>query len=77
MNLEELKIGQTVWVMVNNKPVELIVSKIISTNEIKQGQTTIAMASYSEQYNHEHTINPKETFESAEQLQKWLFNFKR
>ena len=77
MNFESLVIEQKVWLMVNNKPVELIVSKIISTNEIKQGQTTIALASYSEQYNHEHTINPKETFETAEQLQEWLFNFKR
>jgi hypothetical protein len=74
MNLDEIKIGQKVWVMVNNKPVAPIVSKIIRTDELsiidqKPRQTITAFASYSDQYRHELTLVASDTFSTSQELE--------
>ena len=80
MNLEDLKIGQKVWVMVNNKPVEPIVSKITRTDELsiidnKPRQSITAFASYSDNYRHELALIASDTFATSQELEQWLFNF--
>ena len=75
----ELVINQKGWVMFDNKPVEIIVSKIQETllmvvNEKEPRQITIISASFSENYEHEITINESLIFASKIDLMEAVFN---
>ncbi len=77
----DFKIGQKIWLMINNKPVEIIVSKIIQTNELvleneNKFQEIKAFASYSTNYQHEYLIIPSEVYASKKELMKAVFDLK-
>ncbi len=77
----DFKTGQKIWLMLNNKPVEIIVSKIIQTNELvleneNEFQEIKAFASFSTKCEHEHLINLKEVYNSKEELMTAVFELK-
>lgn len=74
----DFKIGQKIWLMINNKPVEIILSKIIQTNELvleneNEFQEIKAYASYSTNYQHEYLIVPTEVYASKKELMNAVF----
>ncbi|SNA83464.1 hypothetical protein DK150_550086 [Flavobacterium psychrophilum] len=76
-----LKIGQKIWLMLNNKPVEIIVSKIVVTEELvveneNPFQKTEVYASNSSKYLHEFTINSNEVYASKLELMTAVFGLK-
>lgn len=70
--------GQKIWLMLNNKPVEIIVSKIIKTNELildneNEFQEIKAFASYSTNYEHEYLIIPTDVYATKKELMNAVF----
>ena len=77
MKTEDLKINQTIWLLYNNRVAELLVSKIVTTQELREidakgGNTeltkTVAFASLSTRLQHELTLVDNTFFDSREAL---------
>lgn len=76
-----LKVGQLIWIMYNNQPRQIIVSKIIDSVELRvvseepiEGK--VVSASFSKNYNHEFNVNIDEAFETKEELMLFVFKDK-
>ena len=78
----EVKIGQMIWVMILNKPVEIIVSKITEMTEMADKGEIIrtkrdVYASYSLiDLEHDYLIDFKEAYSTKEELMNAVFELK-
>ncbi|HHT9079458.1 hypothetical protein [Flavobacterium psychrophilum] len=78
----DLKIGQKIWLMLQNKPVEIVVSKIVITEELvieneNPYQKIEVYASNNSKYLHEFTINSNEVYASKLELMTAVFGLKK
>lgn len=78
----EVKIGQKIWLMISNKPVEITVSKITDMTEMAdEGEIIITkrevFISFTKEYLHDLEIYEDEVFETKEQLMSAVFELEK
>lgn len=76
--MAEIRVNDKVWVMLNNRPVELVITKIIQTtviNNLAEVELIVeTYASINENNNHDFTVNVTETFATRAELEAFVFN---
>ena len=78
----KLEVGNLIWLMIDNKPQQIIVSKIVETRELTifqdEPQRNLKVwASISNNFDHDLEINDDEVFNSKEALKDFVFNSER
>ena len=78
----KLEVGSLIWLMIDNKPQQIIVSKIVETQELtiiqdEPRSNKKIWASISTNYNHDLEINEMDVFETKEALKDFVFNSER
>lgn len=73
----DIAVSNTVWVMFNNKPVELVVTKIIQTSILNATQgvedKTDVYASFDINNKHDLKLNINEMFATRAELEAYVF----
>ena len=77
----EVKVKDKVWIMLNNMPIEIMITKVVTTISINDNDELVveskAFAKYSETLKEDAVVNLKNAHQTKEDLMHSVFNLER